>query len=1404
MKPSDIPPKGHSDRKAFIDNEINKSIYGITVNGIFIPGGLYWEFNHWKIPVDIEVKGVIKKEILTPQLRDNSWIIHNAYEEATKQKKILVIGGARQISKTVTLTSLLGRQILLFENTNSLGLYSNTKDIEVTNAYLDVGLANVSEFLSLPVLDKDPKKGLMRIGFKQKDNTNYVYSSLYLRNTDEGKNTEIGAGLTLNFFAFDEIAKHSCAKAIEAVKPALISEFGWRCAPLFCFCVCVGTKVWNNNGELVNIENLITDNGIIGFDRSQGSYSKEDITYYQDPLQKPCYRIETAKGTFLECSFDHPILYRSRDETYGDVKRRGQRKIYFKPCKDLKVGNQIALIEEVPIFSDKKMWNPRLVGLLIGDGSYGKDKTPRLANCDKEVLDYVESNFDVVFERGHLTIDGRDYKEIRIRGICQYLRELGIYTQTKHQKTLPENIHSFDKESICEMLGGFYDADGHITHTGIALTSMSKPLLYEVKLLLIKLGIHSNIHNKPIHKTNLLAKNPCFSLHVEDRKSVLKFKENITFLVKEKQRKLDLVCDKLQSKKNQIPQETKGLRFERIVSIVDIGIKDVYNLTANNTNTYIANGIVTHNTGGNVEKSKDAENFFMFPEANNVLPFENEGKKTGLFIGGWYRQDFKRETSLSKYLNVEQGSELDEVKIKVTDFEKANTVLDQEQLDLSKDPDKSKLLKHRMYFPRSIQEMFLSESENPYPRELVEQQIKLLESNPIGTAVELYRDNSTKEVKHKLSSKLVNTQFPNPDWKLFQDAPIVIYDFPKYKDTYGLHFIGCLPPGEKVMTDKGLKNVEEISLIDKLINTEGNQVDIFNLQQYNVTDEAVYEIKIANTLRTTKFTKEHPILVSENKTGYVSINRYKREGLKQRYKKLDFKFKPVSEVKIKDWVKVPNIYIKEVKPDYEQLWNEITCNNCNKLKNPLQNKDFWWLIGLWLGDGWTEKDRVAFVFNKKEPYYISKFIEVCKSLFDKDIIVGKDKESCAEYYISSIKLNLFLTKHFGRYADGKKISEWVKYLKPEFKKELLRGYLNSDGYVGISKTKQLLNIGFVSINLELLEAIQDILFSLGIISNMSLLRNEKTHFFGKKLCNTKKCYQLRLGHTDSQILLNSIYDGQDHKINKVKKIDFGRDVHFKNCFFSTSLDYIYFQIKQINKSQYSGKVYNFECDTHTYMCHHIPTHNCDTYNDDQVSHSDSLGSIHVYRKEHADLTDDFRGCMVASYIGRPKSAKEFNEIALMLTEFYNGMVLYEHVTPSLLEYYDGKNKTHMLIDTYDLQKTININTKTLNKKGLKPTTANQKFLLNSELGYLTEELEDGYGIRRIYDLYLLRQYLVDRDKNTDAIISNQHAIAALNMFAKMNVKIDDGQEYEYNPIRNAFGFGMKSSSDTKKRNAFGI
>lgn len=74
------------------------------------------------------------------------------------------------------------------------------------------------------------------------------------------------------------------------------------------------------------------------------------------------------------------------------------------------------------------MWEPRLVGWLIGDGSYGFNKTPRLSNCDDEINKYIETHFDTRLDRpARSTKDGKIYKELCIKGICQKLRELGIY-----------------------------------------------------------------------------------------------------------------------------------------------------------------------------------------------------------------------------------------------------------------------------------------------------------------------------------------------------------------------------------------------------------------------------------------------------------------------------------------------------------------------------------------------------------------------------------------------------------------------------------------------------------------------------------------------------------------------------------------------------------------------------------------------------------------------------------------------------------------------------------------------------------------------------------------------------------------------------------------------------------------
>ena len=74
-------------------------------------------------------------------------------------------------------------------------------------------------------------------------------------------------------------------------------------------CCMAGTPVWDSNGNLYSIENLPTTSGILGFNQSTQTISKENISYWQEAKTKPCYRIETNMGRVLECSEDHPILY---------------------------------------------------------------------------------------------------------------------------------------------------------------------------------------------------------------------------------------------------------------------------------------------------------------------------------------------------------------------------------------------------------------------------------------------------------------------------------------------------------------------------------------------------------------------------------------------------------------------------------------------------------------------------------------------------------------------------------------------------------------------------------------------------------------------------------------------------------------------------------------------------------------------------------------------------------------------------------------------------------------------------------------------------------------------------------------------------------------------------------------
>ena len=409
------------------------------------------------------------------------------------------------------------------------------------------------------------------------------------------------------------------------------------------------------------------------------------------------------------------------------------------------------------------------------------------------------------------------------------------------------------------------------------------------------------------------------------------------------------------------------------------------------------------------------------------------------------------------------------------------------------------------------------------------------------------------------------------------------------------YVLGCLPPYEKVRTNNGIKDIIDVLPTDNLYDENGNETNIKNIQVYKDFEGDIYDIETYGSVRKTKFTSEHPIFVSHQPKKMKRMRNHPIYGT-NRYRDFNFQYTKAKDVNINDWICFPNIYNKAISLDeLDKKWekyNNITRTDFRLIDNPLKDKDFWWFIGMWLGDGWIQNRNDRFSIHtchnaKTESHFAEKVKSVMKK-YGRCVYVNQKEMSSVIYTkFNSKQIHHFLQDTFGQYSQGKYISEWVKYIPTEYKQELIRGYIDSDGCILYKNDR--CRVSIVSISLYLMEDIQDILYSLGYISSIGLLRNEGNHSICKRIYNTKKTYQLTLHNYDSVNLLNNL-NYKDFDITKIRSM---RNRNKRYCYFSDDKTQIYIRIKNIVKSQYIGDVYNFETESHTFLCHSLTTHNCD-------------------------------------------------------------------------------------------------------------------------------------------------------------------------------------------------------------------
>ena len=393
---------------------------------------------------------------------------------------------------------------------------------------------------------------------------------------------------------------------------------------------------------------------------------------------------------------------------------------------------------------------------------------------------------------------------------------------------------------------------------------------------------------------------------------------------------------------------------------------------------------------------------------------------------------------------------------------------------------------------------------------------------------------------------------------------IVIWEHPAKDAPFGLYIAGCLTPGEKVMTDKGLVNVEDVDHNHKLINAEGLPVKIKVFQRRLKDNEDTFKLKPTGSFRTTTFTKEHPILLK------------------------DKGFTKASELNVGDWLDIPNRYLRQT-DDYKDVISNYISDNI------ADSQLLWWFFGVWLGDGFNNKNQnshdIYVSFGKNQIEQAEQYSRVIESVFNRKPLLCKSNGHNTRRFTHKGLYNL-LDVEFSKYSYGKRIPEWVKTAPDELRRMFLIGYLDSDGSAFYDRN--LLRVSFTSVNLELLESVQDILYGLKIRSSITIHNKECTSRFNNKDYLSRQSYKLNILSCDLPLFKFELpKDIISDKLNRVNEYKSKINSRKQKIIFSNTYDRIFIQIERIDADKYTGTVYNFECDTHTYMCRTIVTHNCD-------------------------------------------------------------------------------------------------------------------------------------------------------------------------------------------------------------------
>jgi replicative DNA helicase len=409
-------------------------------------------------------------------------------------------------------------------------------------------------------------------------------------------------------------------------------------------CVTGETLVCLTNGRRVPIAELVGIEPEVWAvdDRQQLTAARADKVWKVG--RRAVFNVQLASGRSIRATAEHRL------RSAGG----------WAAVSTLKVGQQLALARRLPEPLQPKRWPDHWVVLLahlVGDGSYPVHQPLRYTTASAENAAAVRGAAEMFGCRVNSNQAEGDWQQLVITGsgnrwspigVGKWLKDLGIFGQRSHQKQLPAGVFSLPNSQVALFLQHLWATDGSITVRNgaqrgghaVSFSTCSRHLADDVGALLLRLGIVSRIHTvkvgyyRPVYlvcvssesqqtfldqvgafgprreAAELLAE----ALHEASTSTLVELRMEALAAGRAQMTAQGMARTAVAGSRSVARAQTAGfasrpdapelepppsseLLWDRIVAITPDGEEDVFDLTVPGPACWLADGLVSHNSG---------------------------------------------------------------------------------------------------------------------------------------------------------------------------------------------------------------------------------------------------------------------------------------------------------------------------------------------------------------------------------------------------------------------------------------------------------------------------------------------------------------------------------------------------------------------------------------------------------------------------------------------------------------------------------------------------------------------------------------------------------------------------------------------------------------------------------------